>query len=148
MAYNPFEAMANEWESYFNSIQAIMGEELTEEEKATLENKINPIHKQVLAGLNSALSTIDEIIKLCAGDGKTIILDEKFLDNVVNAGKKIGSDFTLYWSSCAGHFYLRIFILQWAHPIVGCMRPFKIVIMNELRDFLFNSVFIHSRSVA
>ena len=42
MAYNPFEAMANEWESYFNSIQAIMGEELTEEEKATLENKINP----------------------------------------------------------------------------------------------------------
>lgn len=94
MAYNPFEAMANEWESYFNSIQAIMGEELTEEEKATLENKINPIHKQVLAGLNSALSTIDEIIKLCAGDGKTIILDEKFLDNVVNAGKKIGSDFT------------------------------------------------------
>ena len=53
----------------------------------------------------------------------------------------------LYWSSCAGHFYLRIFILQWAHPIVGCMRPFKIVIMNELRDFLFNSVFIHSRSV-
>ena len=54
---------------------------------------------------------------------------------------------TVYWSSCAGHFYLRIFILQWAHPIVGCMRPFKIVIMNELRDFLFNSVFIHSRSV-
>ena len=54
----------------------------------------------------------------------------------------------VYWSSCAGHFYLRIFILQWAHPIVGCMRPFKIVIMNELRDFLFNSVFIHSRSVA
>ena len=53
----------------------------------------------------------------------------------------------VYWSSCAGHFYLRIFILQWAHPIVGCMRPFKIVIMNELRDFLFNSVFIHSRSV-
>lgn len=55
--------------------------------------------------------------------------------------------FTVYWSSCAGHFYLRIFILQWAHPIVGCMRPFKIVIMNELRDFLFNNVFIHGRSV-
>ena len=55
---------------------------------------------------------------------------------------------SMYWSSCAGHFYLTIFILQWAHPIVGCMRPFKIVIMNELRDFLFNSVFIHSRSVA
>ena len=53
----------------------------------------------------------------------------------------------LYWSSRAGHFYLRIFILQWTHSIVGCMRPFKIVITNELRDFLFNSVFIHGRSV-
>lgn len=53
----------------------------------------------------------------------------------------------LYWSSRAGHFYLRIFILQWTHSIVGCMRPFKIVIMNELRDFLFNNVFIHGRSV-
>ena len=53
----------------------------------------------------------------------------------------------VYWSSRAGHFYLRIFILQWTHSIVGCMRPFKIVIMNELRDFLFNNVFIHGRSV-
>ena len=56
-------------------------------------------------------------------------------------------DNIMYWSSRAGHFYLRIFILQWTHSIVGCMRPFKIVITNELRDFLFNSVFIHGRSV-
>ena len=66
---------------------------------------------------------------------------------VMSQGVLITSYNYMYWSSCAGHFYLRIFILQWAHPIVGCMRPFKIVIMNELRDFLFNSVFIHSRSV-
>ena len=54
----------------------------------------------------------------------------------------------LYWSSRAGHFYLRIFILQWAHSIVGCMRPFKIVITNKLRDFLFDCAFIHARGMA
>ena len=61
--------------------------------------------------------------------------------------KPVSPSRQLYWSSRAGHFYLRIFILQWTHSIVGCMRPFKIVIMNELRDFLFNNVFIHGRSV-
>ena len=68
------------------------------------------------------------------------------MELVVAIGKA-GFRIELYWSSRAGHFYLRIFILQWTHSIVGCMRPFKIVIMNELRDFLFNNVFIHGRSV-
>ena len=54
----------------------------------------------------------------------------------------------MYWSSRAGHFYLRIFILQWTHSIVGCMRPFKIVITNKLRDFLFDYTFIHARGMA
>ena len=69
---------------------------------------------------------------------------QKVIETALASGK---NHVYLYWSSRAGHFYLRIFILQWTHSIVGCMRPFKIVIMNELRDFLFNNVFIHGRSV-
>ena len=75
------------------------------------------------------------------------MLEETLTLTVSRQFKSFTSQFQLYWSSRAGHFYLRIFILQWTHSIVGCMRPFKIVIMNELRDFLFNNVFIHGRSV-
>ena len=83
--------------------------------------------------------------------GNSILTEEKIIGRVEVLEKQL-KEYQLkygdvYWSSRAGHFYLRIFILQWTHSIVGCMRPFKIVITNELRDFLFNSVFIHGRSV-
>ena len=87
-------------------------------------------------------------VKTRSGRGFTSLLTEagRWSDNRFKSLPTERPDH-LYWSSRAGHFYLRIFILQWTHSIVGCMRPFKIVIMNELRDFLFNNVFIHGRSV-